>query len=171
LTLEASDVDTLQLDSLRITPNSGDKSNHALPTEDEIRLQVAALVRHVVRGSRVVEQRCSPRYAFPCLIQLVPIGPTGEPLEDETIVAVGKNVSLEGMSMFHRHPLPHRHVLACIDMSPDTSFRIPLDLHWCRFTRLGWYESGGRFSATSGVAVPTLNGALVIPRELPKLLP
>lgn len=164
-------MDTLQLDTLRINACSDAKSNAPLPAEDDIRAQAAALVRHVVRGSRVVEQRCSPRYAFPRLVQLVPIGPAGQPLTDETIVVVGKNVSLDGMSVFHQKPLAFRHVLAHIEMSPDATFRLPLDLHWCRFTRLGWYESGGRFSATNGVMTPTLSGALLIPRDLSKLLP
>ena len=104
-------------------------------------------------------------------MQLVPIGPGGEPLEDETIVAVGKNISLGGMSVFHQRPLPYRHVLACIEIGHSGSFRIPLDLHWCRFTRLGWYESGGRFSATSGVETSALSGALLVPRDRPELLP
>lgn len=171
LTPEANDVDSLQLETLRIAPCSGATLDVPLPSQDDIHTQAAALVRHVVRGSRVVEQRSSPRYPFGRLVQLVPIDSAGRPLVDKTIVAVGKNVSLVGMSLFHHQPLPYRHVLACIEMSPDASFRIPLDLNWCRFTRLGWYESGGRFSTTSGVAVPSLSGALMIPRNLPELLP
>jgi hypothetical protein len=166
LQLEATKLDTLPLDA-----NSSDESSPPLPGENEIHAQTAALIQHLMRGSRAIEQRTVGRYAFPKLVRLVPIGKAGDLLDDEAVVAVGKNVSFDGMCVFHQQPLPYRHVLACIDMDADTSFQIPLDLHWCRFTRLGWYESGGRFSAHSGVATPSLSGSSLVPRDRSELLP
>ncbi|MCA9099838.1 MAG: hypothetical protein R3C10_05290 [Pirellulales bacterium] len=144
----------------------------ALPNEEEVRRLADALVRHVTHSSRSSELRSTPRYAFPRLVELIPIGRGGGLLVEETIVAVGKNIALGGMSVFHQRPLPYRHVLACVDAGPDAVFRIPLDLHWCRFTRLGWYESGGRFTAVTALdrATPG-HSALLTPRQSAELLP
>ena len=41
---------------------------------------------------------------------------------------------------------PHRvSSVASLEQGPDQWIGFLMDLHWCRFTRYGWYESGGRF--------------------------
>jgi hypothetical protein len=110
---------------------------------------IAAQVRTLLSGAypegRLVERRASPRYPYPRLVVLTPVrgeslAPVGPPL-----VAVGRQLSETGLGLFHPAPLPFRLVIASLEDSDGGWLGFLLDLTWCRFTRHGWYESGGRF--------------------------
>jgi hypothetical protein len=79
------------------------------------------------------------------LIRLTPVddqslAPRGEPL-----VVVGKHLSERGLGFYHPKPLPYRRMIACLEAADGRLVRLLVDLTWCRFSRQGWYESGGRF--------------------------
>ena len=68
----------------------------------------------------------------------------GRTPEGESLVVVGKHLSERGLGFYHPKPLPYRRVIASLE-SNGLWLGFLIDLKWCRFTRQGWYESGGRF--------------------------
>ena len=60
-------------------------------------------------------------------------------------VVVGKDLSEHGISFYHPEVIPHRRMIASLDMGRGRWLGVLVDLRWCRFTKAGWYESGGRF--------------------------
>ena len=60
---------------------------------------------------------------------------------------MGKNVSRRGMSFYHNRPLPYRRALIAVEHPALDGFAAEIDITWCRFTKPGWYESGGRLIA------------------------
>jgi hypothetical protein len=111
---------------------------------DEIRTQVWGLLSTLYPKVSVVERRRETRYPFPFLIHLSPADDP-DAQRGEGIVVVGKHVSERGLGFFHPMPLPYRRVIASLERPHDGWYAFLLDLRWCRFTRQGWYESGGRF--------------------------
>jgi hypothetical protein len=112
---------------------------------DEIRTQIWGLLSTLYPKVAVVERRKATRYPFPFLVRLTPVGEDGTTPVGDTLVVAGKDVSEHGMGFFHPHPLPYRHMIASLDGPRGDSFAFLIDVKWCRFTRHGWYESGGRF--------------------------
>ena len=93
----------------------------------------------------MVERRCETRYPFPFLIHLTPVGNDNATACGESVVVVGKHVSERGLGFYHPKPLPYRRVIASLEGPRGGWFGFLIDLNWCRFTRQGWYETGGRF--------------------------
>ena len=91
------------------------------------------------------ERRSDQRYPFPYLINLTPVGADGTPSVQETIVVVGKHLSEHGLGFYHNRPLPYRRMIVSFETTGGTWVGLLIDLTWCRFTKQGWYESGGRF--------------------------
>jgi len=112
--------------------------------QDEIRMQVWGVLTTLYPKSRGLERRRESRYPFPYLVHLTPIDDQGE-ISGETIVVVGKHLSERGLGFYHPRPLPYRRMIVSLE-SPDGQWLgFLIDLSWCRFTKQGWYESGGRF--------------------------
>ena len=128
-----------------------DRNNTIFPfdpqgaADEEVRGQVWALLSTLYPKVTVVERRRETRYPFPFLIYLTPVGDDGTTPSGESIVVVGKHVSERGLGFYHAKPLAHRRVVASLERPHDGWYAFLLDLRWCRFTRQGWYESGGRF--------------------------
>ena len=57
---------------------------------------------------------------------------------------MGKHVSERGLGFYDPKPLPYRRVIASLE-GPSSWFGFLIDVKWCRFTRQGRNESGGRF--------------------------
>jgi hypothetical protein len=110
---------------------------------DGVRAQVWSLLSTLYPTQEFVERRCETRYPFPYLVHLTPVDADGSLLEGETVVVVGKHLSERGLGFYHPKPLPYRRVIASLE-SNGRWLGFLLDLTWCRFTRQGWYESGGR---------------------------
>jgi hypothetical protein len=91
------------------------------------------------------QRRQAQRTPFPQLVRLQAVDPTTFAPQDESLVVVGKYISEQGLGFFHQTPLPHRFVIVAIEVHDTLPARLLLDVSWCRFTRHGWYESGGRF--------------------------
>lgn len=90
------------------------------------------------------ERRLDDRMAIPVLFRLTPLDANRHPIESQAAIVVGKNMSRRGMSFFHERPTPYRRAIIEIAQPGFGSFAAEIDLNWCRFTRPGWYESGGR---------------------------
>jgi hypothetical protein len=116
--------------------------------EDEIRAQVLGLLTALYPRNDLLERRRDNRYPFPCLIHLTPVGKDGRSAEGAAVVVVGKHLSEHGFSFYHQAPLPHRRMIASLEGSRGNWVAFLIDLKWCRFTKDGWYESGGRFLQT-----------------------
>jgi hypothetical protein len=92
-----------------------------------------------------LERRTDRRYPYPQLIRLTPVDESGKPIPGKTIAVAGKTLSERGVGFYHPQPLPHRRMIASFYAGDDRWLGLLVDLSWCRFTGLGWYESGGRF--------------------------
>jgi hypothetical protein len=112
---------------------------------DEIRVQVLGLLTALYPRNDLIERRRDSRYPFPCLIHLTPVSRDGHSLDGEKVVVVGKHLSEHGLGFYHPAPLPHRRMIASLEGSRGHWVAFLIDVNWCRFTKDGWYESGGRF--------------------------
>jgi len=113
--------------------------------EGEVRGQVWALLAALYSRTGVVERRRDWRYPYPYLAYLTPVGDDGVTPQGETVVVVGKHLSERGFGFYHREPLPYRRMILSLETAAGARLGFLIDLSWCRFTRHGWYESGGRF--------------------------
>jgi len=123
----------------------------------EMIVQIQSLLAAPKRCGTNGERRRDRRMPFPRLLHLTPVDRRGEALQDQGIVAVGKHLSEQGIGFFHHQPLPHRRMIVSLEVGEGTWVGLLIDLSWCRFTRHGWYESGGRFLKT--VPSPLADGA------------
>ena len=125
------------------------------------------------------ERRHDDRIAIPVLFRLVPFDVDRQPLEQEALIVVGKNISRRGVSFYHEHPLTHRRALIELADPSVGSFVAEIDVSWCRFTKPGWYESGGRLIRTAAPTTDLLSfaepsvaaGALDFPFATPSAQP
>jgi hypothetical protein len=115
-----------------------------LPEED-VRTQVWNLLGAMYPLGDLVERRKDRRYPYPYLVYLTPVGIDGVTPEGDPIVVVGKHLSERGFGFYHPKPLPYRRMIASLEATRGVRVAFLMDLNWCRFTRHGWYESGGRF--------------------------
>jgi hypothetical protein len=114
------------------------------------RLEERALAEQVqelvgrLRPQVTVERRHEERVAVPLLFRLTPLTREGEPVHGDAIAIVGKDISRRGLSFFHEQPLTYRRAIVALEHPDFGRFAAEIDINWCRFTRPGWYESGGR---------------------------
>lgn len=113
-------------------------------TEEAYRWQVRELLSGLYPAGPF-ERRREQRYPLPKLLQLRPVGPDGRTSIGATITASGKHISETGLSFFHPQPLAYRLVIVSLEKADRSRTEFLLDVDWCRFTQLGWYESGGKF--------------------------
>ena len=118
---------------------------NALTPDESIQSCVCGLLASFRPQSARLERRSSQRYPFPYLLHLTPIGADGDVAEQETLVVVGKHLSEQGLGFYHTRPLPHRRMIVSFETGSGSWLSFLIDLTWCRFTKQGWYESGGRF--------------------------
>ncbi|MGD0901273.1 MAG: hypothetical protein ABR915_25875 [Thermoguttaceae bacterium] len=123
-------------------------------TDSELRSQVWGLLSTLYPKVDLAERRCEMRYPFPHLVHLTPVGEDGITPCGQSLVVVGKHISQRGLGFYHPKPLPYRRMIASLE-SANGWFGFLIDIGWCRFTRQGWYESGGRFlqSVASPLAI------------------
>ncbi len=117
--------------------------------DEEVRSQVWGLLTTLYPHTDLLERRHDNRYPFPCLLHLTPVGEDGVTAEGDTVVVVGKHLSEHGLGFYHREPLPYRRMLVSVEARRGQWVAFLIDLRWCRFTKGGWYESGGRFLQTA----------------------
>jgi hypothetical protein len=100
------------------------------------------------------ERRRDVRVAIPVLFRLTPLDADRHPIESQAVTVVGKDISRRGMSFFHERPLPYRRALITAEEPALEGFAAEIDVTWCRFTKPGWYESGGRLLAAMSPSPP-----------------
>jgi hypothetical protein len=125
---------------------------------DEVRTQVWGLLSTLYPKVAVMERRRETRYAFPFLIRITPVGADDATPCAESVVVVGKSVSERGLGFYHPHPLPYRRMIASMEGPRGDEFAFLIDVTWCRFTRQGWYESGGRILEAANPPVEAAAG-------------
>lgn len=113
--------------------------------DEDIRTQVWGILTTLYPSNRAGERRNENRYPFPYLVHLTPVAADGSTPAGEMLVVVGKHLSERGLGFYHPQPLPHRRMIASLEAGNGQWMGFLIDLSWCRFTRQGWYESGGRF--------------------------
>jgi hypothetical protein len=116
----------------------------SLAADADIRCRVRSLLTLIYPGGMIVDRRRDPRFPYPKLIYLTPVGRDGRTPQGESIVVTGKQISESGLSFFHRDPLPDRRMIASLETHDEKFMGFLVDICWCRFTRHGWYESGSR---------------------------
>jgi len=132
--------------------------NESLPRaaapEDEVRVQIWGVLGALYSRTEVTERRRETRYPYPYLVHLTPVGEDGITPQGEPVVVVGKHLSERGFGFYHPKPLAHRRMIVSLETSGGSKLGLLIDLSWCRFTRHGWYESGGRFLQTVPAPLP-----------------
>ncbi len=106
-----------------------------------------ARVERILRKNRrllSVEHRTVSRWPLPVLLELRPLEREVPAALAIRLVVVGKDLSESGIGFFHDSPIPYRRGIVTFHPSDGASLSVEVDLSWCRFTRMGWYESGGR---------------------------
>jgi hypothetical protein len=114
------------------------------PVDNGVRSKVWGVLAAIFPRGGIRERRSEHRYPYPYLVYLTPIDKDGLP-EGESVVVVGKHLSEHGLGFYHPKPLPYRRMIATLEAADGEPASFLIDLAWCRFTRHGWYESGGRF--------------------------
>jgi hypothetical protein len=112
---------------------------------EDLRAQVRGLLGGLYSRQKSAERRGEQRYPYPYLVHLAPLDADGITPAGEPLVVVGKHLSERGLGFYHPKPLPYRRVIASLESRKGIWVGFLMDLNWCRFTRQGWYESGGRF--------------------------
>jgi hypothetical protein len=130
--------------------------------ESEITDGVRSVLASHFAGVLALERRRDRRFPYPHLIYLTPLADDGQTLAGNPLVAVGKQLSETGLGFFHDSPLPHRRMVVSLEAGDGRSISLAIDLTWCRFTRFGWYESGGRFLRVVRMPLPAAVRASVV---------
>ncbi len=120
-------------------------SSGSLVLDSNKREGLRSLLACVYPSVAQLERRGERRYPYPYLVRLAPLADDGRTRLDEHIVVVGKQISEHGLGFYHQQPLAFRQAIVSLDRADGPAIQVQIDLTWCRFTRLGWYESGGRF--------------------------
>jgi len=95
---------------------------------------------------RGLERRREARHPFPYPIHLTPLD-DGRPDVSRTIVVIGKHLAPHGLDFYYSQPIAEKRVIASLDRGHEGWIGLLVELTWCRFSRHGWYDNGGRFLA------------------------
>ncbi|MEX0865776.1 MAG: hypothetical protein WD030_00365 [Pirellulales bacterium] len=114
-------------------------------TGDTLRGFIRGMLAQMYPEGKILDRRRDRRFPFAHLLRLTPVAPDGLTITGEPMVVVGKHLSEGGLGFFHPHPIVARRVVATLSAPSGHEMDVLLDLTWCRFTKEGWYESGGRF--------------------------
>ena len=113
--------------------------------QDRIAQFVSSAMSAVEPARRSVERRREARYAYPYPIHLTPLAADGQAVPAETFVVIGKHLAPHGVDFYSPHPIAHRRAIVSLDCGVEGWIGLVVELAWCRFSRHGWYDNGGRF--------------------------
>jgi hypothetical protein len=120
-------------------------SDARIADDNGVHNQVWRLLSGLYPNGNRIERRHEQRYPYPRLISLWPMKADGATPDGEELTVVGKHISEGGLGFFHQQPISHRLAVASLESSDGRWLGFLLDIHRCRFTHHGWYESGGKF--------------------------
>jgi len=115
---------------------------------DAMSRQVQDLIDDAGTTSTHDERRSRDRFPIPYTFRLIPIGPDGQLMMDESTTVVGKDISLSGVGFSHDHALPTRRAIISLDHPMVGRFAVEAEIVWTRPTPLGLFESGCRLLRT-----------------------
>jgi hypothetical protein len=113
-------------------------------TDESLKRAIRGLITRLTPLVRR-DRRRYVRHPMPLLMELTPVNAETEEPVGSAIVVVGKSLSEQGIGFFHQHALPYRHAIVRVEDGAESELALLVDLAWCRYTRYGWYESGGTF--------------------------
>jgi hypothetical protein len=125
--------------------------------EDDVRTQVMALMSALYSEREIMEKQHENRCPFPYLIHLTPVAEDDITPQGKSVAVVGKHLSSRGLGFYHPKPLPYRRMIASLECNGHW-LGFLIDIRWCRFTKQGWYESGGRFLQSVPSPIEDLDG-------------
>ena len=111
--------------------------------EDMFDSQMRSLVE-MLHPDINVDRRLYDRIPIPALFRLTPFDIRHGSAAGEAMVVVGKNLAQRGIGFFHDRPIPYRRAVIELDQPELGKWAAEIELQWCRFTKVGWYESGCR---------------------------
>jgi hypothetical protein len=118
--------------------------------DEDVRGRLRDVVDLAVRAADSrpgIERRAVERIAYPHTMSLTPVNPrTHEPV-GETRTVLGKHLSCEGFGFASFEPFHFRFAIVSLEVDDDRYVGILGEALWCKFSRHGWYETGGRFHA------------------------
>jgi hypothetical protein len=135
-------LDPVVCASLAAVPSANGGGRH-----QRIIASVDAALAAIEPFQRPLERRREARYPYPYPIHLTPFGADGRPDVDGTFVAIGKHLAPHGIDFYFSQPLADRRIVASLDCGQEGWIGLVVELAWCRFSRHGWYDNGGRFVA------------------------
>jgi hypothetical protein len=131
---------------------SGGSTPHRLSPLHRIQ-ELECLLESVVAswnaGVPTFEKRHGQRVLYTKPMLLTPLLDDTETPAGNSVVVVGHDLSLGGISFVHRQPLPCRKVALRFIQQERVSEAVLVRLIWCRFTRRADYLSGGRLLRVS----------------------
>jgi len=119
--------------------------NSCAEKEEAMRGRVRSLLARMHPARQGFERRTDLRHPYPFLVRITPVDDDGLTPIGETVSVVGKDLTDRGIGFFHQEPLPYRRAIVSFESGTEHALAMLIDLSWCRFTRHGWYDSGGRF--------------------------
>lgn len=97
-------------------------------------------------SSRIVERRSSHRIAYHRPMLVTPLDDRAAQPAGAAMMVTARDISLSGVSFTHGDPLTCRAVVCTFEPHEDDACEsVVVRLTWCRFTRQGNYQSGGKF--------------------------
>jgi hypothetical protein len=132
-------MNALLTDPASAPPKAGDAGDTGLRT------LIWSVLSSMYPDAGRTDRRREERFPFPCLVRLTPLADDGRTPLDGTFTVAGKHVSERGLGFYHPKPLAYRRMIASLERGDGDWVSFVLDVSWCRFNSLGWYESGGRF--------------------------
>jgi hypothetical protein len=113
--------------------------------DDRVAKSVHAALAAIEPHGRVLERRRERRAPYPYPIHLTPFDGYGQPDVERTFVVIGKHLAPHGIDFYCAQPVADRRVIASLDCGRNGWIGLVVELAWCRFSRHGWYDNGGRF--------------------------
>jgi len=96
-------------------------------------------------GAVPVEKRAHRRFPFRRPIGVTPINNgTGRPDRLKSFSAFGIDISTSGICFLGRQLVPARKAMLSLEGPDGNTVYILFEPRWVRFTRGGWYQTGGR---------------------------
>jgi hypothetical protein len=110
---------------------------------------VQAYVARLLEGGSAspihIEKRAHRRFPFRRSLVVTPInGSTGRPDRTKSFPAFGIDISATGVCFLGRQLVPARTAVLSIDGPDGQMVHMLFEPRWVRFTRGGWYQTGGR---------------------------
>src|SRR5690348_5339298 len=125
-------------------PDSADKLQPLCERPKDLIAQQVQLALDGAQAERHVERRTETRHPYPYPIHMTPLDRDGKPLLADTFVVVGKHLSNHGADFYFAQPLEWSRVVASFPLRDGKWLGLIMELTWCRFSRHGWYDNGGR---------------------------